>query len=109
MSQGTYRPLQGKLAIVTGASRGIGAAISEKLASYGANLVLNYTSESSSSKTADVAKALAEKYGTQSVIVRADMSDPNVGDIIIEGIKGSPLYSQSTKPLVIDIVINNAG
>ncbi|KAK6535249.1 hypothetical protein TWF694_001716 [Orbilia ellipsospora] len=105
----SVKPLQGKLAIVTGASRGIGAAISEKLASYGANLVLNYTSESSSQKTADLAKQLLDKYGTQSIIVRADMSDPRVGEAIIQTIKNSELYSQSTKPLVIDIIINNAG
>ncbi|KAK6359506.1 hypothetical protein TWF696_000662 [Orbilia brochopaga] len=104
-----YKPLQGKLAIVTGASRGIGAAIAEKLASYGANIVLNYTSESSAQKTEDLAKRLQEKYGTSSIIVRADMGDPSVGDTIIASIKSSPLYSTSTAPLVVDIIINNAG
>ncbi|EPS44113.1 hypothetical protein H072_1894 [Dactylellina haptotyla CBS 200.50] len=109
MSERPYKPLQGKLAIVTGASRGIGASISEKLASYGANLVLNYTSESSAQKTDDLAKRLSEKYGTNSIIARADMGDPKAGDSIIQSIKQSSLYSQSTKPLVIDIIINNAG
>ncbi|KAF3922182.1 hypothetical protein ABW21_db0205760 [Orbilia brochopaga] len=103
------KPLQGKLAIVTGASRGIGAAIAEKLASYGANIVLNYTSESSAQKTEDLAKTLYAKYGAQSIIVRADMGDPNVGNIIIASIKDSELYSMNTAPLVVDIIINNAG
>ena len=39
------RVLEGKLAIVTGGSRGIGAATCENLASKGASLVINYTSE----------------------------------------------------------------
>ncbi|KAF3936466.1 hypothetical protein ABW19_dt0207517 [Dactylella cylindrospora] len=109
MSQSIYKPLQGKLAIVTGASRGIGAAIADKLASYGANIVLNYTSDSSSQRTADLAVSLKEKYGTESIIVKADMADPSIGDIIVDSIKSSPPYSQSTQPLVIDIIINNAG
>ncbi|KAK6351826.1 hypothetical protein TWF718_004971 [Orbilia javanica] len=104
-----YKPLQGKLAIVTGASRGIGAAIATKLASYGATLVLNYTSPSSAQRTQDLADTLSAKYGTASIIVKADLGDPNVGEEIISAIKTSPLYSTSTRPLKIDVIINNAG
>ncbi|KAK6499315.1 hypothetical protein TWF506_003942 [Arthrobotrys conoides] len=104
-----YKPLQGKLAIVTGASRGIGAAIATKLASYGATLVLNYTSPSSAQKTQDLADTLSETYGTSSIIVKADLGDTNVGEDIITAIKTSPLYSTSTRPLKVDIIINNAG
>ena len=43
------RILEGKLAIVTGGSRGIGAATCANLAAKGANLVINYTSDSSAS------------------------------------------------------------
>ncbi|KAJ6260337.1 hypothetical protein Dda_4563 [Drechslerella dactyloides] len=87
----------------------IGAAIAEKLASYGANIVLNYTSDSSTQKTTDLARSLSEKYGISSIIVKADMGDPSVGETIIDSIKNSPQYSQSTTPLVVDIIINNAG
>ncbi|KAF3275017.1 hypothetical protein TWF970_007460 [Orbilia oligospora] len=104
-----YKPLQGKLAIVTGASRGIGAAIATKLASYGATLVLNYTSPSSAQKTQDLADTLSATYGTSSIIVKADLGDTSVGEDIITAIKTSPLYSTSTRPLKVDIIINNAG
>ncbi|KAF3170203.1 hypothetical protein TWF106_007848 [Orbilia oligospora] len=104
-----YKPLQGKLAIVTGASRGIGAAIATKLASYGATLVLNYTSPSSAQKTQDLADSLSATYGTSSIIVKADLGDTSVGEDIITAIKTSPLYSTSTRPLKVDIIINNAG
>jgi len=103
------RPLEGKLAIITGASRGIGAAISTKLASYGASLVLNYTSDSSSQKTASLAHNLQLQHSTKSIIVQANLADPSSGERIIEAIKTSDLYSQTTKPLVVDIIINNAG
>ncbi|RVD81296.1 uncharacterized protein DFL_009165 [Arthrobotrys flagrans] len=104
-----YKPLQGKLAIVTGASRGIGAAIATKLASYGATLVLNYTSPSSAQRTQDLADTLSQKYGTASIIVKADLGDTNVGEEIISAIKTSPLYATSTRPLKVDVIINNAG
>ncbi|KAL2152684.1 hypothetical protein VTH82DRAFT_5868, partial [Thermothelomyces myriococcoides] len=51
------KPLEGKLGIVTGGSRGIGAAIAENLASKGCNLIINYTSPSSG----DLAASLAER------------------------------------------------
>ncbi|KAK6510094.1 hypothetical protein TWF481_004806 [Arthrobotrys musiformis] len=108
-SPSASKPLQGKLAIITGASRGIGAAIATKLASYGATLVLNYTSPSSLQRTQDLASTLSTTYNTASIIVKADLGTPTVGEEIITAIKSSPLYATSTRPLKIDIIINNAG
>ncbi len=63
--------LEGKVAIVTGGSRGIGAAIALKLASYGANVAINY------SKSADAAKEIVaeiEKMGCKGLAVQADVA-----------------------------------
>ncbi len=63
--------LDGKVAIVTGGSRGIGAAIALKLASYGANVAINYA------KSADEAKKIVaeiEKMGCKGLAVQADVA-----------------------------------
>lgn len=60
--------LEGKVSIVTGAARGIGAAIALKLAEQGSNLVITYVSDSSAEKAAQVAKDI-EQTGVQ-VLVR---------------------------------------
>ena len=60
--------LEGKVSIVTGAARGIGAAIALKLAEQGSNLVITYVSDSSAEKAAQVAKEI-EQTGVQ-VLVR---------------------------------------
>ncbi|KAI9643413.1 hypothetical protein NHQ30_008032 [Ciborinia camelliae] len=108
MASPGYRPLEGKLAIITGASRGIGAAIAENLASKGANLVLNYTSSSSSSLTTELSKSLEGKYGIKTLIVQADISEKSGADTIISTSKSHFLDSQSGK-FQIDILVNNAG
>ncbi|KQK20790.1 NADPH-dependent aldehyde reductase-like protein, chloroplastic [Brachypodium distachyon] len=61
-------PLAGRVAIVTGASRGIGRAIATQLASLGASLVIGYASSSS------LADALAAELIPRAVAVRADVS-----------------------------------
>ncbi|MBU3744863.1 MAG: SDR family NAD(P)-dependent oxidoreductase, partial [Sediminibacterium sp.] len=60
--------LEGKVSIVTGAARGIGAAIALKLAEQGSNLVITYVSDSSAEKAAQVARDI-EQTGVQ-VLVR---------------------------------------
>lgn len=65
---GNAQPLAGRVAIVTGASRGIGRAIAAHLSSLGASLVLGYASR------ADEADALAASL-PRAVAVRADVSD----------------------------------
>ncbi|EHK99685.1 putative Versicolorin reductase [Glarea lozoyensis 74030] len=98
------RALEGKLALITGASRGIGAAISQNLASKGANLILNYTSESSAQKTKDLSKSLEGEHGVQCLIIQADMGSPEGPVSIIT--KAKEQYGDAFK---LDILINNAG
>ncbi|KAF4334429.1 3-oxoacyl [Fusarium beomiforme] len=96
-------PLSGKLAIVTGASRGIGLAITKALAARGANLVLAYTSASSADSTAKLASELSSKHSIKAVPVQADLGT-------VSG--PASLISQAAdafNPLRIDILVNNAG
>ncbi|KAK4224428.1 putative 3-oxoacyl-reductase [Podospora fimiseda] len=101
------RPLENKLAIVTGASRGIGAAIAENLASRGANLIINYTSASSTDLANDLASRLAQEYNIKASHVQADIGTPEGVQKLIEFAKQAAA-SNSSK-FQIDIIINNAG
>ncbi|KAF5869667.1 putative 3-oxoacyl- protein [Botrytis fragariae] len=101
------RPLEGKLAIITGASRGIGAAIAENLASKGANLVLNYTSNSSATLTTELSKKLEEKHNIKTFIVQADVSEKSGAETIISNTKSH--FSDPSGKFQIDILVNNAG
>jgi len=103
-----YRPLEGKLAIVTGASRGIGAGICHNLASKGASVILNYTSDSSAKPTEQLSKTLTEEYGTTTLIVQADMGAPTGPAHIINTAKNHFSHFKTGK-FQIDIIINNAG
>jgi 3-oxoacyl-[acyl-carrier protein] reductase len=67
------RNLEGKTAVVTGGSRGLGAAICRRLAQDGANLALTYVS--SMEKAESLAGELAARHGVRAVAVRADVSD----------------------------------
>lgn len=90
--------LRGKVAIVTGASRGIGRAIAERLAKDGASIVVNYT------KNADEAKKVVagiKSNGGKAVAVQADVS--KVADV-------RRLFQEADKAFgQLDILINNAG
>ena len=65
------RSLQGKIAIVTGSSRGIGRAIAEGLASKGAAVVVNYVGNH---EAADEVVAAIAGNGGKAVAIQADMS-----------------------------------
>ncbi|OQV01779.1 hypothetical protein CLAIMM_07073 isoform 2 [Cladophialophora immunda] len=96
--------LNGKVAIITGSAKenGIGAGIASALARNGASVVINYVSESSGPRAAEVAKKI-EQAGGRAVVVRADVSTP-------EGAKH--LVETSLKALQVDkvdILVNNAG
>ncbi|SPN97531.1 related to 3-oxoacyl-[acyl-carrier-protein] reductase [Cephalotrichum gorgonifer] len=101
------RPLEGKLAIVTGAPRGIGLAISEHLASKGANLALCYSSPSSQSLAEDLSQALQSKHNIRTCIAQADLGTPSGASTLISTIK-SAFAPEGTK-FQIDIIVNNAG
>ncbi len=90
--------LQGKVALVTGASKGIGAAIALELGKRGATVAVNY---SSSKAGADKVVAEIEKAGGKAIAVEANLADPNsIG----------PLVAKTAKELgPIDVLVNNAG
>lgn len=90
--------LRGKCAIVTGAAKGIGKAIALKLASLGANIVLNYrSSEEKAIETENEIKAL----GVEVLRVKGDIS--NISDV------ENLINSAKEKFGKIDIMVNNAG
>lgn len=68
------KPLKGKVALVSGAARGIGKAIAKKLASAGADILVNYYNSS------DLAEKLCEELrqtGAKAYAVQANVADPN--------------------------------
>ena len=67
------KKLQGKVAVVTGSSKGIGAAIAKALAAEGAQVVVNY-----SRGLSDAEKVVAEiqSHGGEAIAIRADLSQP---------------------------------
>lgn len=95
MSEGR---LQGKVAIVTGSSRGIGKAIAQRLSDDGAAVVVNYAG--SSDKAAEVVAQIEAKGGS-AIALQADVS--KISDI-------ERLFDQTLEKFgKVDILINNAG
>ncbi|ANY67225.1 3-ketoacyl-ACP reductase [Paenibacillus sp. BIHB 4019] len=92
------KSLTGKVALVTGASRGIGQKIAEHLARHGAKVVVNYAS---SSAKADEVVAGIKRNGGEATAIGADIS--KVAEIEELFRKALEAYAQ------IDILVNNAG
>ncbi|WP_321994248.1 3-oxoacyl-[acyl-carrier-protein] reductase [Clostridium butyricum] len=90
--------LKGKCALVTGASRGIGKAIALKLASLGANLVLNY--RSSEQEALEVEKQVKD-MGVDAISIKGDISKLEDVETLVSTTK--------EKFGAIDIMVNNAG
>lgn len=90
--------LQGKTAVVTGASRGIGRAIALQLAAEGANVVVNYSG--SEQKAAEVVEEI-QKLGVAAIAVQANVSDADS----VQQLMAASLEQFGS----IDILVNNAG
>jgi short-subunit dehydrogenase len=89
---------QGKWALVTGASAGIGEALAVELAAAGANLVLTARR---ADRLETLGGRLGGEFGIQTRIVVADLEQPDAPEKIFAATEGSGLE--------IDILINNAG
>ncbi|OHF04028.1 hypothetical protein CORC01_00890 [Colletotrichum orchidophilum] len=108
MASTTARPLERKIAVVTGAFRGIGSAITQHLAGKGANIVGVYTSDSSTKAAQELTASLSSKHGVKIVPLQTDLLQPEeAGKRIVETAKAN--FSRPDGTLVIDILINNAG
>ncbi|KIM24483.1 hypothetical protein M408DRAFT_75810 [Serendipita vermifera MAFF 305830] len=92
--------LQGKVAIVTGSSRGIGAATAIALANEGAHVVINYAASSSKDKAENIAKTV-RGTGSQALVVQADISSFEEIDLLVK--KTVEHFGR------IDILVNNTG
>src|ERR1700722_13821118 len=90
--------LENKVAVVTGGSRGIGAAIAKRLGADGATVIVNYT------KSADAANRIVDEInqaGGKAEAIQADISVPREVTAFIDKV--------ANKHNRIDILVNNAG
>jgi len=98
MGSSNTQRLAGMVALVTGGSRGIGAAIARRLAAEGADVALTYT------KGADAAASVVEKlegFGRKAIAIRADETDARAVQAAVE--------ATVTAFGRLDILVNNAG
>ena len=90
--------LDGKVAVVTGGSRGIGRAVVLELAGRGAKIVLNYAGNTAA---AEETQAVARNLGAEVVLCKADVADADACEVMI-----NVAIEQFGR---VDILVNNAG
>ncbi len=90
--------LEGRVAIVTGASRGIGRAVAESLARNGAHVLINYVRDEGA---ADEVKASVESFGAKSLTCKADVARTDEARMLVE--KAKDYFGR------VDFLICNAG
>ena len=90
--------LEGKVALITGGSRGIGAAIAKRLAADGANVAITYTKGADAAAT--VVKEI-ERAGQKAIAIQADAADADAVKAAVE--KTVTTFGR------LDILVNNAG
>jgi len=94
--------LEGKVSLVTGASRGIGKAIALKLSSLGSKVAINYVAIEAANKTdAESVVETITLSGGEAIPVEADVRDSEAVNTMVEQV--------TTKWGKIDILVNNAG
>jgi len=95
--QASYAPLQGKVALVTGASRGIGAAAAKRLAQSGATVVINYHQNQ---EAAQKVLENIEAVGGQGIIFKADVTRKDQVEAMVAIVQ--------QRWTAVDVLVNNA-